>query len=425
MRKPPALVPPQEIRKRTNDETITQIRRYELITPLFGGGVEPGVADPVTIIRGASIRGQLRFWWRACRGGEFNGDLNAMKNAEGAIWGTASSEINSTPSQVQVIVEIDENHRGERFVVHGPQGNEIPVHHLSSPYGYVAFPLRDKKRDDVLLGIKFTLKISFPRTARLDVEAALWAWEMFGGIGARTRRGFGALRLVSVNCVAATALPADAPQIIEQNIRQQLATHVVEGTWPDGVPHLSRNLVLKVTNKHASPIIAWQYLIKALWQFRQRRHRGTQPHRPGRSKWPEPDAIRRLTGSTSQLHKAPLSAVDKFPRAAFGLPIIFKFKDDKKGDPKATILKGAISERLGSPLILRPVAIGTGKAESIGLAVILDSPALPPGGLILEGARGNPPVQSALMATEAATIAPLSNPSPAQPDVLKAFLRTL
>jgi CRISPR-associated protein Cmr1 len=424
MRKPPAVAPPQEIRKRAKGETITQVRKYELITPLFGGGVEPGFADPVTIIRGTSIRGQLRFWWRACRGSMFNGNLNAMKNAEGALWGAASSERDSNPSRVQITVEIDENNRGERFVVQGHRGNDIPVHHLSSPFGYVAFPLRDKPGTDVLRGIKFTLNISFPRTVQPDVEAALWAWEMFGGIGARTRRGFGALRLVSVNSVAATALLADT-QGIERKIRQQLATHVGEGGWPAGVPHLSRNSVLKVTHRHADSITAWQYLINALRQFRQQRHHGTQPNRPGRSKWPEPDAIRRLTGSSSGMHRTPLSAVDKFPRAAFGLPIIFKFKDDQAGDPGVTTLKGATSERLGSPLILRPVAVGNGNAEAIGLAVILDAPALPPGGLILDGARRNLPVQSKLTATEAATIAPLTNPSPVEPDVLRAFLRTL
>lgn len=40
----------------------------EVITPLFGGGVEVGVNDPVTLICPSSIRGLLRFWWRATLG---------------------------------------------------------------------------------------------------------------------------------------------------------------------------------------------------------------------------------------------------------------------------------------------------------------------------------------------------------------------
>ena len=44
----------------------------EVITPLFGGGVEAGVNDPITLIRPSSIRGHLRFWWRATRGAAFS-----------------------------------------------------------------------------------------------------------------------------------------------------------------------------------------------------------------------------------------------------------------------------------------------------------------------------------------------------------------
>src|SRR5712692_5047904 len=72
---------------------ITQQREYELITPLFGGGVEPGFADPVTVVRATEIRGQLRFWWRAMRGGNpnFDGELRKMKQVEDLIWGAAST----------------------------------------------------------------------------------------------------------------------------------------------------------------------------------------------------------------------------------------------------------------------------------------------------------------------------------------------
>src|SRR6266581_2483452 len=89
MRKQPGS--PPALTEKQNDKVITQVREYELITPLFGGGVVPGEADPVTIVRATEIRGQLRFWWRACRGGkpEFKGDTAEMKKAEDRIWGKA------------------------------------------------------------------------------------------------------------------------------------------------------------------------------------------------------------------------------------------------------------------------------------------------------------------------------------------------
>lgn len=68
---------------------ITQKREYKLITPLFGGGVEPGEYDEHTPIRGSEIRGHLRFWWRACFGGRYE-TVKEMKEAEDRIWGTAA-----------------------------------------------------------------------------------------------------------------------------------------------------------------------------------------------------------------------------------------------------------------------------------------------------------------------------------------------
>src|SRR5260221_14426829 len=86
MRKQPPD-PPTEVTSKEPKNVITQLREYELITPLFGGGVTPAEADPVTPVRGTEIRGHLRFWWRACYAGKFKGNLAAMKKAEDTLWG--------------------------------------------------------------------------------------------------------------------------------------------------------------------------------------------------------------------------------------------------------------------------------------------------------------------------------------------------
>jgi CRISPR-associated protein Cmr1 len=115
--------------------------------------------------------------------------------------------------------------------------------------------------------------------------------------------------------------------------------------------------------------------------------------------------------------------VRKFPRAAFGLPIVFHFKDEKIGDPYDTILQGRDYERLASPLILRPLACADG---AVGLAVILEGTgvAVLPDGLILrkkEEADISWPVEATIEAHEAQKIPPLDG----IPDVLQAFLKEL
>lgn len=407
MRKPPPIKPPQ-VKKRPTS-TITQERRYQLITPLFGGGVEAAEMDEITPIRGSAIRGHLRFWWRACRGGQFNGNLAQMKEAEGQLWGAASTEDTPYPSQVQI--EVETTHKGEPF----PED----MGSFRSEYSYVGFPLRDAEGASVQKDIKFKLRICFPHDAKEEIEAALWAWQTFGGLGARTRRGFGALRCTNVS---GTKINPYSTQNVAEDIRQGLQTHVTPGTWPADVPHLTPDATFKITRANRDVLAAWRYLIKRLKEFRQLRGRG-QGNRPGRSKWPEPDAIRRLTHRHASRHANELSQIDKFPRAAFGLPIIFHFKDKRAGDPGDTSLEGSAGERLASPLILRSLSCKKGKA--VGIALLLEGrrteEPLIPGGITLKGARRDPQVNPFLTQAEAKTIPHLAG----QPDILQAFLDQL
>ena len=422
MRKPPTdengaeRTPPQVepilSQRRTGGQIrqlVTQVRRYELITPLFGGGVEPAVADPVTVIRGSEIRGHLRFWWRACRGGQFGGDLAGMKEAEDVLWGAASTVQRPRPSQVQIEVEITNPGQVEQ-----PFETRTRASQNWRDLAYASFPLQgddEKPPGKVRTGVTFTLTLTFPPSQQIGVEAALWTWETFGGIGARTRRGFGALRNVDA--------PLPQANAVQQFIQTGLQRHIAAGTWPTGVPHLSRIPYMRIAAARPNAKAAWEYLIRRLKDFRQSRNPGKAPNQPGRSKWPEPDEIRRITGQRSPLHATPLSSVGKFPRAAFGLPIVFHFKDEGTGDPGNTTLQGHDHDRLASPLILRPLACANGQA--VGLALILDGTTLPPGGLMLKEAPTNPTVQATLTPAEASTVPPLGG----NVDLLQAFFNTL
>lgn len=444
--KPPPVEPRLNQRRAGSDTThlVTQVRRYELITPLFGGGVEPGTADFITVIRGSGIRGHMRFWWRACCGGQFKGDLRAMKRAEDRLWGAASIAGNPSPSQVQIQVEINEsgNLVHPYVVVAGKPGKDgkprprLQAKETVAP-AYAAFPLQPSEAEirtrgngmetkGVVEKVRFTLTIIFPQSERGEVEAALWAWETLGGIGARTRRGFGALRNLD-----ASLPPANT---VHQFVQNGLQQYVTEGAWPVGVPHLVRSPRMKITAVHPNARLVWEHLIKRLKDFRQKRP--GPPNDPGRTVWPEPDAVRRLTGQhldkgvngETVRHQPVHSAGNKFPRAVFGLPIIFHFKDmnrsnliDPTADPRDTTLRGKDHDRFSSPLILRPLACANGQAVGVGL--ILEGTGIEnlPGGLILKGAPGDPTVHAVLEPHEATAIAPLGGNS----DVLEAFMKTL
>lgn len=348
---------------------ITQVREYELITPLFGGGVEPGLADPVTVIRATEIRGHLRFWWRATRGGQFDGGLQKMKEAEDAIFGAASSGDSSQESSVSIQVVI--RNSGQQFSkdkkgfdIFDPQGD----------YGYAAFALRPTaeqgiKKSEFRKGVQFELRISYPRklefkkekqafqiNSQKEIEAALWAWETFGGIGARTRRGFGAIKLLSIAGQKFVYPHREAD--IQKAIGDKLNDYQALEDFPDDVPHVHD---FQLYGAAKPPEQTHLDLINLLKGFRQ--DRGGSKF--GRSRWPEADEIRRLTksGSPTKNH------VSAFPRAYLGLPIMFEFATEKGKVPKAT-LQSQQGTRLASPLLLRPYPLGTDAA--IGLIVELD-----------------------------------------------------
>lgn len=410
MRKQPSSPPPQVTPKR-DDTIITQVREYELITPLFGGGVTPNEADPVTPIRGTEIRGHLRFWWRACRGGkvEFNGDLAKMKKAEGELWGTAAKKSDQTKKE-----EVKSKQEKDQTVQISVNMASASKAELNSLPPYAAFPLqplsRESKEKAVRSNVSFQLTISFPADQQKEVEAALWAWETFGGIGARTRRGFGALHLLKVNGATNQDLFPSNVQEAKKWVQQQLGEYVTESTWPENIPHLSRKAPLKITYPSTNGQVVWEYLIRRLSGFRQAPVGRTK----GSSNWPEPKNIRRIMGQKTNLVP---QHPQKFPRAAFGLPIVFHFKD---GDIEDTTLQGAEDgyDRLASPLILRPIVCKDGKA--IGLALLLEGPRIPPGGIVLveSETKKRHKVETTLKLDEAAKITPLSG----QTDVLQAFL---
>lgn len=399
--------PPNEDETEFNpadDGRIVQVREYELITPLFGGGVEPGQCDDLTPIRGTEIRGHLRFWWRATQGGRFGNSLEDMRKAETALWGAASTPQTPSESKVQVcVLSAEHGSAVTPFKVElNDRGRAVPKERRESKVpAYAAFPLQPDRKDaeaiwhgkaelrEVRSGVCFKLRISFPSNVEVEMAAALWAWENFGGIGARTRRGFGALFLVSVDdepdpsLVTTDGLAGTA--LLEQ-VRAALGNemdspqHIVDGeVWPDNVPRLHFHASFELTAIKDTAEEAWMVLIEVFKAFRQQRNPG---HPPKRSRWPEPEYIRSKDLADQRLPKHKASRLIKaFPRAAFGLPIIFQFhpqqrpRDDdpfnRDSDPRTTMLTLKDRERLASPLILRPLKVAKGKF--VGLALILNN----------------------------------------------------
>ena len=306
--KPPVIDPKKLL--------IHQVRTYQLITPLYGGGVEPNLPDPITTVRATEIRGHLRFWWRAVCGGRYDGDVNKLREAEEKLWGGPAEDGKPGPSEVNIRVIENQPGNSRRTLPYRTRDGEIQVNvgDPRSRWGYIAFPLR-KSEGSVQENVSFKMEIVFPENCRQDIEQTLKAWELFGGIGARTRRGFGALRCTAID---GNEVDLKKKEHMENEIASLLKKCV--GIWHKEIPHLSMESKWKTITRN-DPIGSWEALMRSLKDFRQG-FRNRANHGFGRSQWPEADEIRRITKRHSPHHE-PKNPVDKFPRAQFGLPIIF------------------------------------------------------------------------------------------------------
>jgi len=144
----------------------------ETITPLFLTGADPR-GEPE--LRATSIRGALRFWLRALLGGVIGDkDLDALRKAESAVFG--STDTGASPVVVRVAGNV--KHASYRPLLHNPQ--------------------KTFTFSGIKPGETFSLEV-VPRRPYESVSpiviltTALWL--LLGGVGKRSRRGFGTLQL--------------------------------------------------------------------------------------------------------------------------------------------------------------------------------------------------------------------------------------
>lgn len=297
----------------------------ELITPMYGGGVKVGMVDKSMPIRATALRGHLRFWWRLLKGTD--PAVPNLFELESSLWGGIAG---SEPRASQVTVQVRGSTVGDSDLIRS-DAPEIPTYALIPGPGRTPLCLKAGYRFSILL--KFSPTVTSKQRGEV-IDALRW-WATFGGVGARTRRGLGAVRASSEN-IALPPVPSSEVK--------------AAGGWLEKRAASGRDAAQ-----------SWRDAISALRRFRQGPGlgRGQGSRGPGRSQWPEADAIRRLSGRDAQTPDSRHRISEReevFPRAAFGLPIVFHFKD--RDDPEDHVLKPSGQERMASPLILRPYSDG-------------------------------------------------------------------
>ncbi|GMV43318.1 MAG: hypothetical protein AMXMBFR64_50340 [Myxococcales bacterium] len=301
-----------------------------LVTPLFGGSAVARRVDRESWLRPASVRGALRFWWRAVYGHTFR-DCKSMRDAEDVIFGSAASDGRHGPGAVVVRVDCCTT-AGEEIDPPGP----------GTALNLAYFPASDLGQESVKLfnpsdaGVGATVTISSQHPGLTgaqwdEVLTAFSAFCVFGGAGARTRRAAGAL-------VWREGRGLQPPTTRSAFKSWWAGLAKVAQQTPDWFS-LAGAMVYLGSKVHKRGQDAQAELLEMWREFRQDRPHPTSwrgPNGWGRSRWSEADAVRLLSGMFARwedgtTHAPPKGTTRTAPRAHLGLPITLKFKDDSKG----------------------------------------------------------------------------------------------
>lgn len=355
----------------------------EVVTPILGGAARCRSIDREDPIRGPSLRGHFRMWWRALLDevpGLGENDPERLSQTEQALFGGVRG---TKPIKSAVRVRV--------LDVAGLTLDEDDVT-WRDPLFYVVWPAASSNRDAqpaprIKPGLRFGLQVSAPQASAVEMERVLRAWLMFGGCGGRTRRGLGSVAPVDPEARTRWLPRAATVSAVAEHLGVRFGRE--HGGRATDMPRLhGASLAIGPETKKAEQ--ALENAINWLKEFRQgqpgagamgtfdpayARVRGAH-NRPSVSNWPEADKVRRLV--RGRWGHAPQHLDDPaWPRAGFGLPIQTQWQTKARNggsyrEPPNYNLEwrsadGARVDRLASPLIVGPMPLANGKYAPFAL----------------------------------------------------------
>ncbi|MCS7069775.1 MAG: type III-B CRISPR module RAMP protein Cmr1 [Meiothermus sp.] len=352
-------ISPPELREPRLETWTLKLRT---ITPMFGGSATPREVDPAHPVRAASVRGHLRFWWRATAGARY-GSAKELFEAEEAIWGSAEK-------YGKVALRALEQSAGQAV-----RPSELVPDRGTARTGpmekFFLHPFNENRNEGLseasgLKSVEFALELTFSLSEmeKGHLRQAIRAWIAFGGIGARTRRGLGALEVTQD---LKDWLPANPDQF---------------KTWfavppQKEVHHATLAGAVVCLGQPRKPSSADPYKGHSVWRdlgrFWARFRKGHYVEDPETGKTM---AYTPMAGGKWRDHKTLLALRPKQERIAlakpfYGLPIVYQRLGDSFSGTLEAVHSGG--RRMASPVILKPIAFADGSIRPA--VIILNAPA--------------------------------------------------
>jgi len=338
----------------------------ETVTPAFIGTSNPQCAE----WSAKGIRGQLRWWFRAVGGGVCGGDADEVRRLELEVFGgMATRSDDARASSLRIIAPPIIS--GEFVAKHGVEGRALDANALAeawkveqadrravtrrldvagrtNPLGYLGYgPIeydksvkksvysRGRIPERVKLSMRFQWNPEAEGNAKTIFDRALWCWINLGGIGARSRRGFGSL-------VRIDAAKINTFRDFDEGVRHNVAD-ARNATSAEWTHFTSRTHVFRSRSGYEK----WEDAMTAAgaWLIAFRRRYGANRD--------ERIAIR---GRDYEWFKSDLRA-EVPDRVGFGLPL--PFGKSRSGQPLGAAW-GEKEGRRASPLLIHIARFGAG-----------------------------------------------------------------
>lgn len=202
----------------------------EAVTPIFMRGANQKEVE----IRSSSIKGLVRWWFRALAGNYFGDNINKLRDAENAVFG-------STGERSRVIVEVNDVKDNPKKIKNGELTQEL------QKLQYLWFSIK-------ILSQKHQMNYYYPRGSifRLTIKShdekpfklaltSFWALVVLGGIGFRNRRGAGSLKFVggNLNALETLGLKTKFTNLNDFKLAIDCAIDIVGNNLRDGKSKLS------------------------------------------------------------------------------------------------------------------------------------------------------------------------------------------
>jgi len=189
---------------------------YRITTPMFCGGAEQQAE-----FRLPSFKGILRFWWRALEWGRMR-NLEQLHREESELFGSSNG------GQAKFLMRMKEPAAVREFTeTFSPALTYLAGMGLCDRFG--AFH-RKPSKPDACVSVELRLKRggNSAEDAR-QLQRALLAVGIFGGLGARSRRGFGSMTLESVSGSGGEWRPARSVEQLHTQIADLLSASQTVG----------------------------------------------------------------------------------------------------------------------------------------------------------------------------------------------------